>query len=74
MLAAPVKGLAVELGLGATPKPELATAGAVPAGAIVVATWLAAGAVGVKTLVVGTNVGVVKGPLVTVTVWLAVAV
>ena len=49
--------------------------GAVPAGgagAKVVATWL--GAAGVKTVVVGTGVLVVKGPLVTVTVCLGVAV
>ena len=68
LLAAPVKWVVV--GLTGEPVP-----GAVPAGgggARVVATWL--GALGVKTVVVGTGVLVVKGPLVTVTVCLGVAV
>ena len=69
LAAPPVKWVVV--GLGATPE-GAAVPGATGAGARVVATC--AGAVGVKTVVVGTAVLVVNGPLVTVTVWLGVAV
>lgn len=63
----------VEVGLGATPveAAEPPAAGGATVGAEVGA---ADGAVGVKTeVVVETGVWVEKGPLVTVTVWLGVA-
>lgn len=76
LLAAPVNGVVVELGLGATPKPELATEGAAtPAGVVVAASVaVVAGAVGVKMIVEGTVVAIVVGLFVTVTIWLGVAV
>ena len=70
LAAPPVKWVVV--GLGATPLLAAVPTGTTGAGAKVVATWL--GAVGVKVVVVGTAVLVVNGPLVTVTVWLGVAV
>jgi len=73
-----VKGtLLVLVGLGATPVDATEPAGAtVVAGAgLDVPAAVGAGATGVKTLVVvEMGTWVVKGPLVTVTVWLGVAV
>jgi len=64
----------VDVGLGATP-----VEAAVPTGAgarvVAAATGATVGAWGVNTeVVVETGVAVVNGPLVTVTVWLGVAV
>ena len=67
---APARMMGVAAGLvGATGEPEAGGAG----GGAGTVDGAGAGP-GVKMLVVGTAVGLVKGPLVTVTVWLGVAV
>ena len=72
LAAPPSKGDGDGACVGATGAPD--ADGAAGAGAGEPAGTVAAGALGVKTLVVATAVVVVNGPLVTVTVALALAV
>ena len=65
----------LEVGAGTTPVEGAVPAGATGARVVATAAGVEAGAVGVNTdVVVETGVWVVNGPLVTVIVWLGVAV